>query len=156
MEIARYERTGIPFSVAYIDVDDFKPINDRFGHEKGDLLLCEIAKAVGRNLRKTDTVARLGGDEFVILFSASNLDAALPVMQRVRTELDALHTEAGPVTFSIGLGAFSRPGLSPDEVIACCDSLMYRAKREGKNTIACDQFADTSAKPSQPSAKVPD
>jgi diguanylate cyclase (GGDEF)-like protein len=155
-EIARYERSGVPFSVAHLDVDDFKAINDHFGHEKGDLLLCRIAETVRRSLRKTDTVARLEGDEFAILFPSSDLDAALLVTRRVREALDTLHQEGGPVTFSIGLGAFGRPGLSPDEVIACCDSLMYRAKREGKKTIAYDQFADTSAKPGRSSAKAPD
>ena len=139
-EIARYERTGVPFSVAYIDLDDFKAINDRFGHERGDLLLREIVETVKRSLRKTDAVARLGGDEFAILFPASIIDAALPVIQRVRAELDALNQEGGSVTFSIGLGTFGRPGLSPDEVIALCDSLMHRVKREGNKALVYDQF----------------
>ncbi|HEY6720355.1 MAG TPA: GGDEF domain-containing protein [Burkholderiales bacterium] len=155
-EIARYERTGVPFSVAYFDVDDFKAINDRFGHKRGDLLLCGIAETVRRSLRKTDTVARLGGDEFAILFPASDLDVALPVMQRVRAGLDALHQEGGPATFSVGLGAFRRKGLSPDEVIACCDSLMYRAKRDGKKSIASERFFDSSAGPGGSSTKIPD
>ncbi|HEY6242091.1 MAG TPA: GGDEF domain-containing protein [Burkholderiales bacterium] len=153
-EIARYERGGFPFSVAYLDVDDFKAINDRFGRERGNLLLCRIAETVRHNLRKTDTVARLGGDEFAILFPSSNLDVALPVMQRVRAGLDALQ-EGGPVTFSIGLGAFGRLGLSPDEVIACCETLMHRTKSEGKKDIASDQFTDAGAKPSQSFARVP-
>jgi len=148
-EIARYERTGVPFSVAYIDLDDFKSINDRFGNEKGDLLLCKIAETVKRSLRKTDAVARLGGDEFAILFPASGMDAALPIVQRVRGQLEALNQEGGSVTFSIGLGTFGRLGLSPDEVIALCDSLMHRAKREGKKALVHDQFVGAaSARPS--------
>ena len=139
-EIARYERTGVPFSVAYIDLDDFKAINDRFGYERGDLLLRKIVETVKRSLRQTDAVVRLGGDEFAILFPASSIDAALPVMQRVRAELDALNQEGGSVTFSIGLGTFGRPGLSPDEVTALCDSLMHRVKREGKKALVYDQF----------------
>ncbi len=139
-EIARYERTGVPFSVAYIDLDDFKAINDRFGYERGDLLLRKIVETVKRSLRQTDAVARLGGDEFAILFPASSIDAALPVMQRVRAELDALNQEGGSVTFSIGLGTFGRPGLSADEVTALCDSLMHRVKREGKKALVYDQF----------------
>jgi len=139
-EIARYERTRVPFSVAYVDLDDFKAINDRFGYERGDLLLRKIVETVKRSLRQTDAVARLGGDEFAILFPASSIDAALPVMQRVRAELDALNQEGGSVTFSIGLGTFGRPGLSPDEVIALCDSLMHRVKREGKKALVYDQF----------------
>jgi diguanylate cyclase (GGDEF)-like protein len=148
-EIARYERTGAPFSVAYIDLDDFKSINDRFGTEKGDLLLYEIAETVKRGLRKTDAVARLGGDEFAILFPASGMDAALPIVQRVRAQLDALNQEGGSVTFSIGLGTFGRPGLSPDEVTALCDSLMHRVKREGNKALVHDQFVGAaSARPS--------
>src|SRR6266567_6387706 len=139
-EIARYERTGVPFSVAYIDLDDFKAINDRVGYERGDLLLRKIVETVKRSLRQTDAVARLGGDEFAILFPASSIDAALPVMQRVRAELDALNQEGGSVTFSIGLGTFGRPGLSPDEVTALCDSLMHRVKREGRKALVYDQF----------------
>jgi diguanylate cyclase (GGDEF)-like protein len=154
-EIARYERAGAPFTVAYFDVDDFKAINDRFGHKRGDLLLCGIAETVRRSLRKTDTVGRLGGDEFAILFPASDLDVALPVMQRVRAGLDALRQEGDPATFSVGLGAFSRKGLTPEEVIACCDALMYRAKREGKKAIACERFSDASAGPGQAAAKAP-
>jgi diguanylate cyclase (GGDEF)-like protein len=144
-EIARYERTVVPFSVAYIDLDDFKAINDRFGHEKGDQLLCKIVETVKRSLRKTDAVARLGSDEFAILFPASSIDAALPIVQRVRAQLDALNQEGGSVTFSIGLGTFGRPGLSPDEVIALCDSLMYRAKREGKKALVHDQFVSAAS-----------
>ena len=139
-EIARYERTRVPFSVAYVDLDDFKAINDRFGYERGDLLLRKIVETVKRSLRQTDAVARLGGDEFAILFPASSIDAALPVMQRVRAELDALNQEGGSVTFSIGLGTFGRPGLSADEVTALCDSLMHRVKREGKKALVYDQF----------------
>src|SRR6266702_1406949 len=139
-EIARYARTRVPFSVAYVDLDDFKAINDRFGYERGDLLLRKIVETVKRSLRQTDAVARLGGDEFAILFPASSIDAALPVMQRVRAELDALNQEGGSVTFSIGLGTFGRPGLSPDEVPTLCDSLMHRVKREGKKALVYDQF----------------
>ncbi len=154
-ETARCERTGAPFSVAYIDLDDFKAINDRFGHQKGDLLLRKIAETVKRSLRRSDTVARLGGDEFAILFPASGIDAALPVMQRVRAELDALNQEGGSVTFSIGLGTFGRPGLTPDEVIALCDSLMYRVKREGKKDLVYDQFV-SAASPRPFGAATPD
>ncbi len=144
-EIARYERSGVPFSVAYIDLDDFKSINDRLGNEKGDLLLCKIAETVKRGLRKTDAVARLGGDEFAILFPASDMDAALPVMHRVRAGLEALNQEGGSVTFSIGLGTFGRPGLSPDEVTALCDTLMHRVKREGNKALVRDQFVGAAS-----------
>jgi len=142
-EIARYERTTVPFSVAYVGLDDFKAINDRLGHKKGDQLLCRIVETVKHSLRKTDAVARLGGDEFAILFPASSVDAALPIVQRVRAQLEALNQEGASVTFSIGLGTFGRPGLSPDEVIALCDSLMDRVK--GKKALVYDQFVSAAS-----------
>lgn len=137
IELARNQRMGNPFSVAYLDCDNFKDINDRFGHEEGDLLLRAVARTIKRTLRITDAVARFGGDEFVVLLPDTGSDTALEIMGRLRTELDRLAAQGNwPVTFSIGLGVFNRPGLSPEDIVHRCDTLMYRVKNQRKNGLA--------------------
>ena len=147
-ELARNQRSGNPFSVAYIDCDNFKVVNDRFSHEEGDLLLRAVANAMKRMLRATDSVARLGGDEFVVLLPDTGRDTALEVMDRLRDELDRQMGESNwPVTFSIGLGVFNRPGLSPEEIIHSCDTLMYKVKDHHKNGLAWDLIDGQHAAP---------
>ena len=92
-----------------------------------------------RLLRATDGVARLGVDEFVVLPPETGRDTALEIMDRVRDELDkAMRNGKWPVTFSIGLGVFNRPALSPEEIIHRCDALMYKVKDHRKNGLAWD------------------
>ena len=149
-ELARNMRSGNPFSVAYIDCDNFKDVNDRFSHEEGDMLLRASAKAMKRSLRATDAVARLGGDEFVVLLPDTGRETALEIINRLRDELDKLMEECHwPVTFSVGLGVFNRPGLSPEEIIHSCDTLMYMVKDHHKNGIACELITgrDVAQKP---------
>jgi diguanylate cyclase (GGDEF)-like protein len=146
MELARYERIGVPFSVACLDVDDSKAASARVGHDKGGRLQRTIADTVRGDLRKTDMIARLAGDKFAILFPASNMDTALPIVKRIHAGLEArMRQEGWPVTFGVGLGTFGRPGLSPEEVIALCDSLMHRVGSEGKKTFVYDQFVGAGA-----------
>lgn len=136
VESARSQRTGIPFSVAYIDCDNFKVVNDQSGHEEGDTLLRSVAKTIKRVLRVTDAVARLGGDEFVVLLPGTPSEIALQIMDRLRTELDiAMVADNWSVTFRIGLGIFSCSELSPEEIIQRCDTLMYGVKTLRKNGI---------------------
>ncbi len=139
IESARNQRTENPFSVAYIDCDNFKDVNDQFGHEEGDALLRTVAKTIKRILRVTDAVARLGGDEFVVLLPDTGSETALQIMDRLRHELDKLMAQNNwPVTFSIGLGVFNRAGLSPEDIIHRCDVLMYRVKDHRKNGLASE------------------
>jgi diguanylate cyclase (GGDEF)-like protein len=135
-ELVRCQRYGHPFTIAYLDCDNFKAINDRLGHQTGDALVCAVATILQRSVRTSDIVARLGGDEFIIGFVETGLDAALTTVQRMRQNLnDTMHQQHWPVTFSIGVATFTSPPASVDVLIQCADQLMYAAKRRGKNAI---------------------
>jgi diguanylate cyclase (GGDEF)-like protein len=136
-EVNRAHRHGHTFSVAFMDVDDFKLINDRLGHSAGDRLLRLVADTVHANVRAVDVVARLGGDEFAILMPETDERAAQVVIRRVRRQLlEAARREGWPVTFSAGLITWVEPPSSVDEMLRAADELMYSAKRHGKNRVS--------------------
>lgn len=136
IEIERARRRQRPISVAYIDCDDFKQINDRFGHSTGDQLLKVVAVTLMERLRKSDVVARLGGDEFAVLLPETPSQAAQAVVQDLKTGLlDRMGKHGWPVTFSIGVATFVTPPETLDEMIELSDALMYAVKRTGKNMI---------------------
>ncbi len=136
MEIERLSRYEHPFTVAYMDVDNFKGINDRFGHRAGDELLCVVANTMQNNLRITDTVARLGGDEFIILLPETKGEGALTIFFRLRQLLmSAMETRGWDVTFSVGAITFISPPMSVDSMIKSVDHLMYTVKTSGKDRI---------------------
>lgn len=135
-EISRSKRYGRPLSVAYIDLDNFKTINDTFGHIEGDRLLRIVAGELTDNIRMTDFCARLGGDEFVILFSETEEDSSDMAIRKVRESLLARMKEnKWPVTFSIGVVDFKVCPETPAEIIKLSDDLMYEVKKNGKNNI---------------------
>jgi diguanylate cyclase (GGDEF)-like protein len=137
MEIKRARRHRHPFTVAYLDIDDFKEINDRSGHSAGDAALRAVAETVARNIREVDTVARLGGDEFALLLPETDEDAAEAVVARVSRSLDELTArERWPVSFSIGVVTWTTPPRTVDLMIKQADDTMYRVKNTGKNRIA--------------------
>lgn len=133
------DRSGGRVAVVYIDLDDFKTINDSMGHQAGDQVLCLIAARIGRNVRPTDTVARLGGDEFAILFDTlSEQDDIDIVMNRMRITLrDPLNVDGHilHVSFSAGISEAGRND-NTDDLLRHADIAMYRAKREGKDRVA--------------------
>jgi diguanylate cyclase (GGDEF)-like protein len=134
LEIARAARTGEPLTLAYVDVDNFKRINDRHGHAGGDRLLRAVARAMREGCRRTDTVARLGGDEFALLLPDTGPDAAAVVVEKVRTALlVSTRAQGRPATFSIGAITFVEPPAAVEELVSRADELMYAAKRAGKN-----------------------
>jgi diguanylate cyclase (GGDEF)-like protein len=136
MEIERLSRYEHPFTVAYMDIDNFKEINDRYGRRTGDELLCLVASTMQNNLRITDTVARLGGDEFIILLPETKGEGALTIFFRLRQLLmAALHARGWNVTFSVGAITFLSPPMSVDSMIKAVDSLMYQVKTSGKDRI---------------------
>jgi diguanylate cyclase (GGDEF)-like protein len=142
-EIDRSLRYGHPITVAYFDVDDFKAINDNFGHSIGDEVLTRIAELTLRKIRKTDLLGRLGGDEFVILFPETESESAEVVLNRIRENLsEEMRLRGWTVTFSGGAVTFKAPPGSVDEMIKKADDLMYEAKRRGKNTWAFATFSD--------------
>lgn len=136
MEYARCVRFNRPFSIAYIDIDDFKTVNDALGHNTGDNLLTSVAGTLKDNLRKTDVVARLGGDEFVILFSETDADAVKEAFYLTYNRLmEVIHTNRWPVTFSVGVVTFQTAPESIKFALAAADELMYSVKKSTKNSI---------------------
>ena len=135
-EIERARRHGHPFSVAYMDVDDFKLVNDHLGHSAGDRLLKSFAETIRREVRSIDVVARLSGDEFAVLMPETSAGAARAAVGRLRRRLaQAARQHGWPVTFSIGVATWDEPPPSVDEMLRHADELMYAAKRGGKNSV---------------------
>lgn len=136
LEIARANRTPTPFTVVFTDIDNFKNVNDKYGHLIGDRLLTLTAVILRQNIREIDQVARLGGDEFVLLLSGTDANGAATVMERLRSDLTAMaKTYDWPVTYSAGAVTFTRPPESVDEMITKADTLMYSVKQSGKDHI---------------------
>jgi len=132
-EIARMKRHGKPLTVAYLDLDNFKASNDRYGHSAGDGLLVAVAAVLRATTRSTDTVARIGGDEFAVLLPESGRHEAEGTLSRVREELDHIVEKGNwPTGFSIGAVTFTTPPPSVDALLHEADQVMYTAKTAGK------------------------
>jgi diguanylate cyclase (GGDEF)-like protein len=135
VEIDRSLRYGHVITIAYLDVDDFKAINDKLGHTVGDEVLTRIAELTFMKIRKTDTLGRLGGDEFAILVPQTEPEVAEVVLNRIREGLfEEMGGRGWTVTFSWGAVTFKAPPSSVDEMIRRADDLIDEAKRRGKNT----------------------
>jgi diguanylate cyclase (GGDEF)-like protein len=136
LEALRSFRYHHPFSVVFIDIDDFKLVNDKLGHSAGDVLLCDIVKKIQGTIRNTDVLARLGGDEFSVLLPETGEEAAQIAVARIRKSLSSAEAaKPGAVTFSVGLVTNLGVQISFEEVLKMADDLMYEAKRAGKNTL---------------------
>lgn len=135
-EISRLERYTHPLTVAYIDIDNLKIINYRFGHHIGDRLLCCVVDTMRRNLRKVDLVSRLGGDEFTILLPETGAEAAQVVLSRIRNVLlNMMEKNEWAVTFTFGTVTFLKAPSSVEEMMKKVGSVMYNGKDSGMNTI---------------------
>jgi diguanylate cyclase (GGDEF)-like protein len=133
-ESFRYQRV---LSVAYIDLDNFKAINDSMGHHAGDNLLVKVVQVLIQNLRSTDLVARLGGDEFCILFPETASDVATIMLNKLQGLLFAtMAANSWPVTFSIGAITYKSLPSSADAMLREVDKRMYAVKQDGKNRIS--------------------
>jgi diguanylate cyclase (GGDEF)-like protein len=142
IEIDRFQRYGHPFTLAYVDIDNFKTVNDRFGHTTGDSVLRSVVMHARHALRKTDIVARLGGDELTILLPETDPETAQGVISKTQQGLvDEMNRCHWPVTFSIGVITFTAMPSTTDELMKMVDDLMYTVKRSGKNAISFAVYA---------------
>ena len=147
-EVIRSRRFHRPFSLAYIDLDNFKFINDNLGHEVGDLLLKKVIEIMKLFTRQTDCVSRLGGDEFSVLFSEADEQAASEAIQKLHSVLlSAMQVENWPVTFSIGVVTCIEAPESVKQIISFADGLMYSVKKSGKNRVAHASYQTATDSP---------
>ena len=135
-EIERIRRYPHPITVVYMDMDNFKQVNDLFGHKMGDQVLRYIGSELKSQLRKTDVVARLGGDEFALLLPSASLPEAKVVICKVRANLaEEMRRRNWPVTFSMGAVICIAPPYSVEQIIDKADELMYEVKNSTKNNV---------------------
>lgn len=136
MEISRIRRYPHPITLVYMDVDNFKLVNDLFGHKMGDEVLRCIVSELKSQLRSTDTVARLGGDEFVLLLpSTRQADARLVVSKIYANLLEKMKQRNWPVTFSMGAVTCEFSPYSAEQLVNIADEVMYEVKNSTKNDI---------------------
>jgi len=129
-EVERAKRNGAPLTICLLDVDDFKRVNDRWGHPVGDRVLAQI----GAQLRRDGESFRLGGDEFGLLLPGRHAGSALDAAETILRRIDTTELAGGnSVTASAGLATFPADGSTGDELIRLADSALYRAKGRGKN-----------------------
>jgi len=126
----------LPFTTIYLDLDNFKKINDTLGHATGDDILFAVGDIIKQILRKTDIVARIGGDEFVILLPGADAEDSKEIALKIREKItEQANREKWPLTVTMGCATFLKPPMSVTEIISKADDLMYEAKDAGKNTI---------------------
>ncbi len=132
-EVARATREALPLSLALLDIDHFKRVNDSHGHLVGDHVLAEIARRIRQTARGHDIIARIGGEEFAWLLPGLSLDRAFEPADRARRAIaDQPFSDAGTITISIGISQW-QPGRDADAFRAAADAMLYAAKRAGRN-----------------------
>jgi diguanylate cyclase (GGDEF)-like protein len=136
-EIERARRFGAGMAVIMVDIDQFKKLNDEFGHLLGDEVLRQVSSIFHQQLRKIDVVCRYGGEEFAILLAQTNPQHALAVAEKLRrlVEMWQFPGVPRPVTISAGAAAFPEHGSSRDELVKAADAGLYAAKLAGRNRV---------------------
>lgn len=136
MEMNRFQRNQHPFTIAYIDIDNFKAVNDRFGHVVGDQVLIALVSSIRKVIRRSDFIARLGGDEFAVLFPETDQEASRIIFSKIQNSfLEAVQQRNWSVTFSCGVVTCRAAPQTISELIRTTDELMYLAKSDGKNIV---------------------
>ncbi|GAB1257517.1 diguanylate cyclase [Aurantivibrio plasticivorans] len=150
-EFSRATRYHHSLTIAMIDIDFFKVVNDTLGHNAGDQVIIKIAESLKRCVRHSDIVARLGGDEFCVIFPEMDQQDALPVLHKIRESVEDMSLERSPnidhVTCSIGLAHMTPDIATADDLLINADKALYQSKNQGRNrTTAYIQYA--AGKPS--------
>jgi diguanylate cyclase (GGDEF)-like protein len=139
IEIDRARRFAEPLSLAMVDIDYFKKINDTYGHEAGDKAIICLATTCARFIRKIDFIGRIGGEEFAILLPRANKEPAIEIMQRLRIKLAEQRVPAldKNINFTVSMGIATLRPTTKDlaELLRNADAALYKAKREGRNRV---------------------
>ena len=147
-EIARTVRFGHPFSLLMLDIDEFKKVNDNFGHEAGDEVIRLLSKALQEGIRGIDLAARIGGEEFAIILTETPLDRATEVAERLRLAIRAIEIpNVGSITVSLGVAAAPFCAQTGRELLACADAALYAAKDQGRDRVVqADRAGELAAR----------
>jgi diguanylate cyclase (GGDEF)-like protein len=139
-ELHRAERSGKPVSVVMIDIDHFKPFNDKYGHDAGDFVLNALARAITKSIRPSDIACRYGGEELAIVLPEANLDCARERVEQIRlairdTNLTHLGQALPAPTASFGIAVYPTNGTKSTDLLKAADQALYRAKQEGRDRV---------------------
>jgi len=142
-EIERARRYGTGMAVIMADIDQFKRLNDEFGHVLGDEVLRQASSLFHQQLRKIDVVCRYGGEEFGILLTQTNADHAMKIAEKLRQMVASWQFPGVPrtVTISAGTAAFPEHGTTRDELVRAADAALYAAKQAGRNRVCLGTLA---------------
>jgi len=139
-EISKFFKYNTPLSLIMSDIDNFKDVNDKYGHHKGDEVLKQISKIFLKHSRQADLPVRFGGEEFAIILAETPIEKAFPIAERLRVKVFQLYKHKPPhVTISIGIGSFNKGMISGLELIKAADKALYDAKQSGKNKVVMSQ-----------------
>jgi diguanylate cyclase (GGDEF)-like protein len=147
-ELERALRYGHEMSMLILDIDHFKQVNDRFGHQAGDFVLGQLAEMAEQSIRSTDLLGRYGGEEFIMILPETGLDEARAVAERMRQRVEG-HTfvfdqQAIQITISIGISSWTNPDIELDDLISRADRSLYAAKDAGRNRVGEFPESDTA------------
>lgn len=135
MEMKFTKRYKIPLSLMLLDIDDFKSINDKYGHLEGDIVLVALAKTISNVVRESDLCCRYGGDEFAVILPFTKINEAAKVAERLREKVEKSLFGNEPVTVSIGVATCTQEIKTYREFVGNVDSVLYQAKTKGKNRV---------------------
>jgi diguanylate cyclase (GGDEF)-like protein len=138
LKLTKEARTKTSLCIAMIDVDNFKAVNDTYGHAVGDLIISDLAAVLKKNTRDTDVVTRWGGDEFAIIFSETSVTDAYAVTERIRRKIEAgFHSSYG-LTISAGINTLEA-NLNLQDLLVKADQALYKAKKQKNSVITCSE-----------------
>jgi diguanylate cyclase (GGDEF)-like protein len=141
-EMEEANRKNTSLCLLMIDIDDFKKINDQYGHLKGDEVLKKIGTAINNSVREMDLAARYGGEEMAVIIPRVNIEQTFNAAQRIRETIEEIQFKDFFVTVSIGLSQTNRLIDTPDKLIHAADLALYKAKNKGKNQVIMSDKTD--------------
>lgn len=144
LEVKRFVRYGSAITLVLIDIDDFKSVNDTYGHREGDRILAAMGKILLRLARNSDICCRYGGEEFAVILPLTSVHEADAIANRMRKELVQRLPDSHAVTVSIGIAACGGNTVTHQQLVEKADTALYQAKRSGKNRVVVATNKDAS------------